>query len=301
MEHEKKFQQLAVSVLTNNLQMKNQTYIRIFTQNPIYQEPLFLGAQMPTNFWVNNMKEYMSINQSIELYNHFILWLKIINTNSPMLILYNDTQPTQNDNTWSFLIYNIINEFTSFGNSDKDQFDLFLLGKYLDNCFTFKHIKKIHTEDNEFDVYKTTDVNGTYGYICTPEGAKKIINFLYKNPCNVNTLFHKLITDKHLVTLEYHPSIIISSLNHETRFEAKSIRSNTYLWLFIMFLIVGLILFGFFWIAFVNMRCHTFRKDLSSPNNSKDEIGKNIIICCESFQDNHDIIPYGPYKNQSLD
>ena len=324
---------LSVSILTNDLNAKNQTYIRIFTNNQRYEKPIFIAPQIPTNKWMENMRDHMTNKQSIELYNHYILWNKVVETNTPMFILYNDTQPTQNDNIWSYFILNAMDNFTKFGKFcnkenqgldldtdvrlSKDQCDIFLFGKYLDNCFTFKHIKHgnnpyINTKEksdhvcknsgnqNDYiilpdnNVYQTTDVHGTYAYLLTPDGAKKIISYLLNKPMNIDNLLHRIILEQKIVAYEYHPSIVVSNINPETRFECKNIRSNTYLWMFIVFVILGLLITGILWLVYVNIEYIPPKKDLNINYNVRGESNKNIIVHSTIRQNIDDIIPYGP-------
>lgn len=230
---------LQVYILTEDTSRINKTYLKIFTTEAGFAEPIFTGIQYPDEKWIRRFCNYMCRSEMIELYNHYIIWMKAIKTNQPQVILYNDSYTTQPNL--------IISELIKAGSLLHNE-DIVFYGKYLDRCDKYKFNRTVAISNNstvtKFSLYRTFSAYGIYAYLITPSGAATLINELTYNPVPAEMLVHDLLEKDLLKGVTYHPSIIrLPKSEQECRSpDDLCLNWGMWFWYIIIFICLGIII-----------------------------------------------------------
>lgn len=229
---------LQVYIITENAKYPNENYVRMFARETGFAKPIFVEKKYPNKEWLKQFCKYMTKNELIELYNHYLIWLKAQNENKPQVILYNDSYTTQSDS--------IVCELIRAGVSIQNE-DIVFYGKHLDQCDKYKYDCTVairsDTNISNFSLYKTFNAYGFYAYLINPSGAAILINELTQNPAAVEIMIHKLLKKNILEAVTYHPSIIrlINSKNECKELDNR-IDWGMLFWYIIIFILIGLII-----------------------------------------------------------
>ena len=121
----------SVFILGDDVSSLNPAYETIFSNKVLskgFDEAVFRGAQVPPEKWLRSFSGCMSQAQSIELYNHYLIWKHSIEENKVSLVLYNRSFPVQPVAVTSDLFRQGIN--ATIGTD----VNLVYYGKYDDRC-----------------------------------------------------------------------------------------------------------------------------------------------------------------------
>jgi len=250
-----KISPLQVHILTNDVKHLNKNYVRIFTTEPGFADPIFSGIKYPDEEWIDRFCKSMSMAEVVELYNHYLIWTEAVNKNEPQVILYNRSYPTQSDI--------IISELIKAGGMVKDK-DIVFYGKYLDRCDRYKYNRTVVISDNssaaEFSLYQTFSPYGAYAYLINPSGAATLINELDRKPLQVEAMINNLLECGFLEGVTYHPSIIRLPNDPCNPYDECRDPDEYYwcpnwgifFWYIIIFLLLGLILGAIIYLLAIN-------------------------------------------------
>lgn len=209
---------------------ENSDYLRIF-------KPNFLVLQSPDKDWLEHFTFYISKAESLELFNHYLIWLKALQELRPQVILYNSTLPNLPDSLFLELIKS--------PSQLLDQPDLLLYGKYSDLCCQYKEITQIRVPGRsfQFSIYETKSPYGGYAYYVTPEGAQKLMRMILEKPVPIDQIIHRLAKIGNVLT--FHPSLVVQKkVSYECR--SSEIQRQMNGWIVLLWFLVFLLLFAFF-------------------------------------------------------
>ena len=264
-----------VVVLTSSLENKNPDYIAVFSDLPKYNLT-FIAPQMPSVDWLDRMKQYMTTASAIELYNHLLVWIQVLETGHQTLILYNQSYPVQNLDQWEYLVSKALDK----------HYPLFFYGKYWDDCTRLRYVDNVAVNDVGFSIVRTFGAQGTFAYSVTQEAARKLISQLEKVPETLEQLFTRVVSHSIVPAYAYHPSIVIINGMPKTRFECRPSPTTNYLLWFIGIFIVGFLIALFIYFIYVNLSY--------TPPEKHIYLYETPSIQMESFiKSGNDMLPYG--------
>jgi hypothetical protein len=226
---------LQVYVLTSDVQNLNEDYVRIFDRPDTgFARPIFMGTQYPDNSWFTRFNK-LNRSQAVELYNHYLIWLESIKSGQPIVILYDQSSPTQPDRVISQLI-----KASQLINGQTDAADIFFYGKYLDQCDQYTYERTVFV-DLRFPIYQTKSPHGVFAYMIYPSGAQKLVNNL--SNVTVDQLINGMIEKGAMKALTYHPSIIrINSCSPAFKYECREpVQQTSAFWYILIFVLIGLL------------------------------------------------------------
>lgn len=190
---------LQVYILTGDQTRPNKDYLRIFTTEKGFAEPIFMATQYPPQNWIQLCDD----ESTIQLYNQYLVWVQAVQQQKPMVILDNGSFPVESDCITSKLILE---------GAKKEEADIVYYGKYLDDCRRYNYRSSVILTDGEkeydFSLFQTWSPHGAFAYVIQPEGAAKIIREMSKSPNNTSNLLNNLIEKNIITAWVYHPSII---------------------------------------------------------------------------------------------
>jgi hypothetical protein len=198
-----------VTVFANDVLKLNDRYIQIFTETPGFSKPIFSGIQYPTveSGWLHHLEQYMGRSQALEIYNHYLVWLKCLDTQQPQVIIYNRTSPVQNNEVTGQLILAPVSIL------DDTNTDIVFYGKHSDRCDLYRKAVDVNVMVDEqsktFTLYRTVSPYGGYAYLITPSGANKLVKAIVKLPMPLQAMLKLLCEDGVLNALTYNPSVVL--------------------------------------------------------------------------------------------
>jgi len=192
-----------------NLKKRNDRKERIYNLfkkeniNNYFFYEAFDGKKLELNLEIKNLFKYNDFNNRKNIIgcalSHYNIWLDLIkDNNSDYYIIFED-DITLCDN---FIYY--FNEINSIFSSKLDKIDILLLGYH---NYKKKEFTKI-IDLSDFD--KDNFVGGTFGYIVSKDGAKKLIKYIENNGIKhgIDYLF-KIIDNLNI--FELNPNIVFSN------------------------------------------------------------------------------------------
>lgn len=211
-------------------------YSRIFS-GPNFKLNL-VKIETPDQDWIHHLSSRISTVKATELYNHYLIWLRVLQSSRSEVILYANTYPNEPD--W------ILRQLVS---STNDMGDLILYGKQLDLCYKYTEFSTvalkspISNKEITWPVYRTVSPYGDYAYCVTPSGAEKLIHMAITNPNSVDEMINQLAENRENVVLTFNPSIIVpaSGPNHECRITNSVFKQNSWIPLIICLILIVLI------------------------------------------------------------
>jgi hypothetical protein len=158
------------------------------------------GAFVPDGDWYESTGN-MSKSESDELYNHALLWHKIMESGTSGIILYNRAIPVQPN----AVMVDLMTKSCNLGPLVHE--DIILYGKYMDTCK--RHVKVFDVETNgfKFPLYRTTNAGGAFAYQVTPTGAKKLLTGLGIVRLPVHEYIRHWIRNEIIHAVTFHPNL----------------------------------------------------------------------------------------------
>lgn len=235
-------EKLQVYILTSS--KLNRDYLRTFTTEDGFEEPIFMKTQYPNQRWMDRFTKLMGYEESLFLFNHYLIWLKCLQENRPLVILDNCSESTQPDAVLADLI---------LAGSEMTNVDLVYYGKYLDRCDYYQEASTVCTKSASvtFQMYYTYSPHGTHAYLLQPSGARKLIDRLSTGAGTVDEMLNQMVEQGKLRAVTYSPSIIRDS---EETLECREPEPLTWSWtraawglliLVIILFIIGFTLYSF--------------------------------------------------------
>lgn len=197
-------QLLQVYILTGDEPRPNRDFLRIFTEEKGFDEPIFMATQYPSKEWMDKVGlKAPSKRSAIQLYNQYIIWIQAVQQGRPVVILDNGAFPAlSSDRMTGSLI---------LAGADKEA-DIVYYGKYLDDCQKYAYKSSVILSDGDkeysFALFSTQNPYGAFAYRITPKGATKCIENLNNNLMGPSEFLNRLVSKKILEAWVYHPSII---------------------------------------------------------------------------------------------
>ncbi len=212
---------------------------KLLTSHPGFQT-VYSEVQPLDSEWLKYLTRKMNYDQAVELYNHYLIWLRVLQTSNPEAILDNNTTPNQP--------YGILAQLLQAPSKLLIQPDMVLYGKYDDLCYLYKPVSNVAVSQDRgptynFPLYQSFSPYGGYAYYITPTGAERLIEMIMTNPKSLDKMINQLA--KNGTVLTYNPSIINGP---EHRYECRSpsvpVRSGwvTFIWYLILFLLIIIII-----------------------------------------------------------
>lgn len=162
---------LSVRILVQDGDNYNPDWSRIFTPDNGFNCPEYVKTRYPKDSWF--CKSKLTEVERIGLYNQYLFWVESVESNQPLVILYNQAYPVESDQ--------ITAELIKAGQSMSDQ-DIVYYGKYLDRCDKYHYNRTVVISDDEtmykFPIYQTYSPYGLFAYLIFPSGAQQLIRQL---------------------------------------------------------------------------------------------------------------------------
>ena len=181
-----------VYIITSDIYNTNEDYLRLFTSGRGFIKPIIMEVQYPSRKWIKRYSKYMTEEQIIELYNHYIIWKQCVNKNNSVIIIYNNTSLLYPYKTISKLF--IIDK----------ECDITFYGKYFDGSSSASGNPKLCLTSNHL---------GVFAYHLNPSGAKKLLDNIVDCDTSVDVFICTLLEKHKLNAMTYNPSIIKSNIN----------------------------------------------------------------------------------------
>jgi len=153
--------------------------------------------------------------------SHILLWIKLLQDDLPYYIILED------DIEFSFLYNNRMNDIKEFGNlveKNKDTIDMLFLGHHIiiDELY-----KKNFVYDNLINVVNKNDYyGGTFSYIITKNGAKKLLEYILKNNA-IHAVDTVIINCDNINILTCNPHFILSDYMLPNNNNDTDVQNNT--------------------------------------------------------------------------
>lgn len=170
--------------------------------------------QIPSKKWLFHLTRTMTRDQAIDIYNHYVIWLDVLRTGQPQIILESDLVYHQPMN----IIYELL--LSAANLTSKDRIGMVLYGKYSDLCHLATNKAVIPVGTQQFSLYKTQNAYGGYAYYVTPYGAQKLMQQLIEDPTVLSESIHNV--SKKIDVYAFSPSII-SIDDGILRYECRSL------------------------------------------------------------------------------
>jgi hypothetical protein len=215
----------------------NSDYTRIFSLYTGFT-PTFSELVLPEDKWMTHLTPRMTRDEAIELFNHYRIWVEILQTKQPRIILSGDSYPNQPD----FILRQLL-QTTPSG-------DLLLFGKYSDRCDLYTQVGtvNVHSKDRDtaFNIYQTKSPYGGYAYSLTESGARKLVQLMISDPESLPDMINHLAEFGDVTT--FSPSIIMPGTlgeSNQPRYECRPSSEPTkwnIIWYLLIFFLVGFLL-----------------------------------------------------------
>lgn len=193
----------------------------------------FIKYETPNRDWFKKTS-ILNKSQSIELYNHLLVWNQMT---EPAIILNNNSFPVQEP----MIILDLFEDsFT------KDR-DIIMYGRYNENCKHQKDFGIFRSFGQELNLVEPYYPMGGFAYYASLRGANKLINTLSLNVKPINEIIGYYTYNKVLNTLAVSPNAIEYDLPifKSQCLPSGEFNSNYLILVILVALIIVLLVFSF--------------------------------------------------------